>query len=371
MHILTVNTGSSSVRLALFHMEKRELKKLAAAHMKPAGDNEKGILLSFIRDSGISYPDCVSHRVVHGGVKLTKTCLIDDAVETEIERLSAVAPLHNPAALRMIRASREAFGRGVPQVAVFDTAYYSLMPEVSKNYALPKGICEKHEIRRYGFHGIAHGAMNKRWGELRPELKGKGRVISLQLGAGSSITAVKDGKAVDTSMGFSPLEGLVMATRSGDIDPEILFYLQRNAGVSFDEMEKMLNNSSGLFGLSGISGDMRVLLENDLPEARLAVSLYCYRAKKYTGSYLAVLRGADAILFGGGIGENAPYIRDEILSGMGWCGIEIDSHLNNDTIGKEGRISSPSSGIEVWVIPVDEAAMLAEEAFEALNRGGT
>jgi len=367
LKILTVNTGSSSIRLAAFLMTGSGLNKLADKHLKLDESAPESLLRSFIEDCDSKDVQCIAHRVVHGGTKLLQPCLINAEVENEIDRLSIMAPLHNPTALKWIRICRELFGNSVPQVAVFDTAFYSQMPEVAKMYALPRDICIQHRIRRYGFHGLAHSAMLRRWQEIRNDLKSGGRVISLQLGAGCSITAVKDGKAVDTSMGFSPLEGLVMATRSGDIDPEILLFLQKSGNLTADEIHKMLNESSGLLGLSGISGDMRVLLESGSPEARLAIDLYCYRARKYIGSYLSVLNGADAILFGGGVGENAPLIRELVLKDMKWCGIELDCRINNDTIGIEGRISSSSSRIEAWVIPVDEAAILVKEAVEALK----
>lgn len=367
LKILTVNTGSSSIRLAAFLMTGSGLEKLADKHLKLDESAPESLLRSFIEDCDFKDAKRIAHRVVHGGTTLIQPCLINAEVENEIDRLSVMAPLHNPTALKWIRICRELFGSSVPQVAVFDTAFYSQMPEVAKTYALPRDICREHGIRRYGFHGLAHSAMLRRWQEIRPDIKGGGKVISLQLGAGCSITAVKEGKAVDTSMGFSPLEGLVMATRSGDIDPEILLFLQKSGDLTADEIHKMLNESSGLLGLSGISGDMRVLLESGSREARLAIDLYCYRARKYIGSYLSVLNGADAILFGGGVGENAPLIRELVLKDMKWCGIELDCRINNATIGIEGRISSSSSRIEAWVIPVDEATVLAKEAFTIIG----
>ncbi|MDO8282251.1 MAG: acetate/propionate family kinase [Thermodesulfovibrionia bacterium] len=367
MKILSVNTGSSSVRLAAFINSGSVPKKLADRHIKLNESTPEAILRAFVNESNFKDVQCIAHRVVHGGTKLLQPCLINSEIENEINRLSPMAPLHNPSALKWIRICRELFGQNVPQVAVFDTAFYSQMPEVAKTYALPRDICIEHGIRRYGFHGLAHSAMLQRWQGIRPDIKYGGRVISLQLGAGCSITSIRDGKAVDTSMGFSPLEGLVMATRSGDIDPEILLFLQKSGGLTADEIHKMLSESSGLLGLSGISNDMRVLLESDAPEARLAIDLYCYRARKYIGSYLSVLNGADVILFGGGVGENASLIRERILHDMKWCGIELDRRINNDTIGIEGRITSSSSKIEAWVISVDEAAVLAKEAFTVIG----
>lgn len=368
MVILTVNTGSSSVRLAAFVIKGSRPDMQAREHFQ-TGENDPGTMLrTFLDANNIRDVSAVAHRVVHGGMNLVGPCIIDSDVEREISRLSSLAPLHNPAALNWISICRELFGETVPQTAVFDTAFYSAMPETASVYALPISLCREFDIRRFGFHGLAHSAMLRRWQEISPGPERGGRVISLQLGAGCSITAVKNGQAVDTSMGFSPLEGLVMATRSGDLDPGLVTYLIHSAGFTSDELEKLLNNQSGLLGVSGLSSDMRVLLESDRTEARLAIDLYCYRIRKYIGAYLAVLGGADAVLFGGGVGENAPLIRNMIVEDMQWCGIELDAGANSDTIEREGCISISSGRVRVWVIPVDEAAVLAREAY-ALIRG--
>ncbi|MBT9613627.1 MAG: acetate/propionate family kinase, partial [Burkholderiales bacterium] len=212
-------------------------------------------------------------------------------------------------------------------------------------------------------HGLAHQAMCRRWQALRPDIAGGGRVISFQLGAGCSITASERGIACDTSMGFSPLEGLVMATRSGDVDPGLVTYLQQAEGLSAEQVAQLLNHQSGLLGVSGLSGDMRKLLATDDPHARLAVALYCYRARKYLGAYLAVLGGADAILFGGGVGENAAAVRAAILDGFEWAGMRIDAAANLAATGREGCISAADSRVQAWVVPVDEAQILAQEAL--------
>lgn len=367
MVILTVNTGSSSVRLAAFVNNGSGPDLQARGHFETENTSSGPLLRAFLRDNKISDVSAVAHRVVHGGTKLVSPCFIDSGVEREIGRLSSLAPLHNPAALNWIHLCREIFGEDVPQIAVFDTAFYSGLPEAASTYALPVSLCKKFDIRRYGFHGLAHSAMLHRWQEVTPHLERGGRVISIQLGAGCSITAVKDGKAVDTSMGFSPLEGLVMATRSGDTDPGLITYLINTAGFTTFELEKLLNNHSGLLGVSGLSNDMRVLLASDRPEAHLAIELYCYRVRKYVGAYLAVLGGADAVLFGGGVGENAPVIRHNILENMQWAGIELDGAANSDTIGREGRISLSSGSVSVRVIPVDEADVLVREAMAVLK----
>jgi len=360
--LLTVNTGSSSLRLAAFAPEGESLARRADAHFSGTRDDPAEILRAFLEAHGIEEVAAVAHRVVHGGARLTAPCRVDAAVEAEIERLAPLAPLHNPRALEWIRACREVFGARTEQVAVFDTAFYAALPEAAATYALPRALCRQHGVRRYGFHGLAHQAMWRRWRALHPQSRNGGRVISLQLGAGCSITAIRDGRAVDTSMGFSPLEGLVMATRGGDVDPGLLLYLQRAEGLSPERMERLLNEESGLLGLSGTSGDMRALLEADDESARLAIEVYCCRARKYVGAYLAVLGGADAILFGGGVGEHAAPVRAKILARMQWLGIMLDHAANRAAVGAEARISNRSSEAEVWVVPVDEAAILAQEA---------
>lgn len=306
MHILTVNTGSYSVRLTAFTRHGDNLTMLVSVrHALAASSDPQSLLRGFVQTQGFTAVDAVAHRVVHGGARFTDSCLLDREVEREIERLAPLAPLHNPAALRWIDATREVFGINVAQVAVFDTAFFAALPKVARTYAIPHELAEKHGLRRYGFHGLAHQAMWRRWCELRPGIHGGGRVITLQLGSGCSITATDQGMPRDTSMGFSPLEGLMMATRSGDVDVGLITFLQRQESLTPDQTERLLNEHSGLLGVSGISADMRLLLESQDERARLAVDLYCYRARKYLGAYLAVLGGADAIVFGGGAGENS------------------------------------------------------------------
>lgn len=363
MIVLTVNTGSSSVRLAAFAPDGGSLSRRASGHFPGNGTDPVAMLRAFLKGHGIEAVAAVAHRVVHGGARLTAPCRIDAAVAAEIGRLAPLAPLHNPRALEWIRACRALFGAETAQVAVFDTAFYAALPKVAATYALPRALCARHGIRRYGFHGLAHQAMWRRWRELRPDLHAGGRVISLQLGAGCSITAIRDGQAVDTSMGFSPLEGLVMATRSGDVDPGLLLFLQRAEGLTPERMERLLNEEGGLLGLSGVSGDMRALLDADDAGARLAVDVYCYRARKYIGAYLAALGGADAILFGGGVGEHAPEVRVQILTGLDGLGIVLDADANRAAVGAESCISQRGSATGVWVVPVDEAMILAQAAL--------
>ncbi len=362
MTVLTVNTGSSSIRLAAF-APGLGLRQVAAAHYPGANADPNALLGAFLNDHGIGDVTVVAHRIVHGGSRLTAPCLLDDEVEAEIHRLAALAPLHNPLALGWVAASRAVLGETVTQVAVFDTAFYANLPEAAATYALPRELRRKHGIRRYGFHGLAHEAMWRRWRELRPDLRDGGRVISLQLGAGCSITAVDRGRPVDTSMGFSPLEGLVMATRCGDIDPGLLMFLQRAEGLTPEQLEQLLNHESGLLALSGASADMQRLLESQDSPARLAVEVYCYRARKYVGAYLAALGGADAILFGGGVGEHASPVRGKILTGLESLGIVLEASVNRAVVGAEARISNRDSHVEVWVIPVNEAEMLARAAL--------
>lgn len=362
MLILVINAGSSSLRLALYQQTAQGPVQQIAAHHDNMGDTGPALLTDFLAQTDLSAIGAVVHRVVHGGKRLTEPCLIDQTVEEEIERLVPLAPLHNPPALRWIRCARQVLGEQIPQVAVFDTAFYKSLPDVAVTYALPQELCRHHGIRRYGFHGIAHQAMYQRWRELGPAAGRHGRVLSLQLGSGCSITAIDHGEPVETSMGFSPLEGLVMATRSGDVDPAVIAYLQRQAGLTVEEIEQLLNQRSGLLGLSEESADMRHLLRSDKPAAQLAIDLYCYRIRKYIGAYLAVLGGADAILFGGGVGEHSADVRARILGRMEWLGMKLDRDRNHGAGTGETMISATDSHIEAWVIPVDEAAVMVRAA---------
>jgi acetate kinase len=311
--------------------------------------------------------ELVAHRLVHGGRRIKHSRIFNRQVEMDVEQLAPLAPLHNPAALALMRRCHDDLGDDVVQVVVPDTGFYTGLPTVASTYALPLALCEQYQIQRFGFHGIAHQAMLQRWQEIRPDLTNGGRVISLQLGAGCSVTAIRQGIAVDTSMGFTPLEGLVMASRCGDVDAGVLFYLQRQAGYSPDDLERLLNQKSGLLGLSGISADMRELLKSGAAAAKLAVDLYCYRVRKYIGAYLTVLGGADAILFGGGVGENSALVREKIPAGMEWQGITLDSNRNSAAEGIEGCISTPESQTEIQVIAVDEGAVLVSEAIRIVE----
>ncbi len=368
--ILVINSGSSSLRLKLFARGESTLVEEAQVHYRDVNTPTPSLLEDFMGSANSKGISMVVHRVVHGGALLGEPSLIDARVEQEIEKLIPLAPLHNSAALEWIRISRRLLGEALPQVAVFDTAFYQSMPQVAKHYALPQALCQQHHIRRYGFHGIAHSAMWERWCQRNPDTNGEMRVISVQLGSGCSVTAIDRGLAVDTSMGFSPLEGLVMATRCGDVDPMVMTYLQRQAGLSPAELERILNKKSGLLGISGESSDMQTLLASDSPDAALAIELYCYRVRKQIGAYLAVLGGTDAILFGGGVGENSPKIREKILHKMSGLGVGLDTGKNETSRAMEALISTADSAVEICVIPVDEASVMVKQALQVMNGDG-
>lgn len=364
-HVLTVNAGSSSLRLASYRMERPPMQ-IAELHLSSAPALDPEVLADFVRRHARTVPELVMHRVVHGGRRLREPCQIDAAVEAEIERVKALAPLHNGVALDWIRAARDAFGPGTTQAACFDTGFYGELPPAAANYAIPRNLAETHELRRYGFHGLAHQSLLYQL-YARSDAPGDRRVISLQLGAGCSVTATDHGWPVETSMGFSPLEGLMMATRSGDLDPAAVLYLIEEVGFDPAELGWILNESSGLRGISGQTADMQTLLENETGDAALAVAMFCHRIRKYIGAYLAVLGGIDAIAFGGGIGEHAAVIRSRVLAHLEWAGIRLDEARNSSvspTAG--GRIHRPDSAAEIWVFPTDEARVMAEAAAPLL-----
>ncbi|HEY7220021.1 MAG TPA: acetate kinase [Candidatus Binatia bacterium] len=314
--------------------------------------------------------DAIGHRVVHGGDLFTAAVALDDDVLARIESLDDLAPLHNPAAVSGIHAARKIFGATAPMAAVFDTAFHHTIPETAATYAIPIELAKKHAIRRYGFHGMAHQYSLLRYAELMGVSPEQINLVTLHLGNGSSACAIRAGRSVDTSMGFTPLEGLVMGTRSGDLDPALVSYIARKENVDAGEVERWLNYRSGLLGLSGISNDMRELVfryESD-PRARLAVDVFCYRARKYLGAYLAALGGADAVVFSGGIGENAPAVREKICAGMDWCALSLDQEKNHATVGGEGVISATGAALQVYVIPSDEEALIARETAKLFQR---
>ncbi|HEX7570679.1 MAG TPA: acetate kinase [Verrucomicrobiae bacterium] len=306
----------------------------------------------------------VGHRVVHGGEEYSDSVLIDDQAIKTIDKLSALAPLHNPPNLKGIQACRKVLPK-VPQVAVFDTAFHQTMPPVAYMYPLPRELYEKYKIRRYGFHGTSHRYVFGRANNLSGLTGHPSKIITAHLGNGCSITAIKDGKAIDTSMGFTPLEGLVMGTRCGDIDASLPCFLHEK-GIAPKDFGSMFQKKSGLLGLSdGFSSNMRTLLDKYAtnPNARLAVDVFCYRLKKYIGSYAAALGGVDVLAFTGGIGENADFIRQKSCEGLEFMGIEIDPKRNESGSRKEALISTDTGRVKVFVIPTDEELVIAEETL--------
>jgi acetate kinase len=313
--------------------------------------------------------DAVGHRIVHGGSDFQNSVLVDEAVIRTLESLDELAPLHNPPAVRAIRACQSVLGSSLPMVAAFDTTFHHTLPDYASTYAIPHDVAERHAIRRYGFHGLAHRYVALRFAELTKIPSDQVTIITLHLGNGCSASAIQRGKSVDTSMGFTPLEGLVMGTRAGDLDPAVVSYLVQKEAMSGAEVETWLNERSGLLGVSGRSQDMRELLAHidQDARARLAVELFCYRARKYVGAYLAVLGGAAALIFSGGIGEHSAPIRARICDGMQWCGLAVDAARNTSLQGSEGRISPPDARIHVYVIPSDEELLIARDTAQLLQ----
>jgi acetate kinase len=396
MNVLVLNCGSSSLRFQVIdtdldRIEKDQDRRLASGRVERIG-SEALIDLEVegkprvkhaeaLRDHkaaldailpALSDIDAVGHRVVHGGEKLTRSVLIDESVIEGIEECIELAPLHNPANLKGIRAARERFGAKTPQVAVFDTSFHATMPETSYLYALPYWTYVRHKIRRYGFHGTSHRYVAYRYRKLTHKRREDVKLITLHLGNGCSACAIAGGRSIDTSMGLTPLEGLVMGTRSGDLDPSILEYLAHREGMSFVEIDAMLNKQSGLVGLSGITNDMRDLLEEERlhgdRRARLAIDLFCERVRKYIGAYLARLNGADAIVFAGGIGENAALVRQRICANMEFCGLVLDPEKNERCVnGAEGDIAAAASRVQVWVIPTNEELLIARDTVRCVE----
>ena len=393
MKVLVINAGSSSVKYQLYEMP--EEKVLAKGNLERIGETmsklshsydgqvytlEKKvpdhdtamelILQTLVGDAGgvisdVSEIGAVGHRVVHGGEKFSGSVVITDEVVKSIEKFVDLAPLHNPPNLTGIRAAQHNLPHAI-QVACFDTAFHATLPQTAYLYALPYELYEKYRVRRYGFHGTSHRYVARRAACLLGKGKDDVNIITCHLGNGCSMAAVKKGCSVDTSMGLTPLEGLVMGTRSGDLDPAILFYLA-DKGYSIQDLNALCNKKSGLLGISGRSNDMRNLRElagaGD-KRAQLAIDIFAYRIKKYIGAYTAVLGTVDAVVFTGGIGENGPDIRDRVCSDQMQIGIEIDPAKNEATLRKEGAISTPASRVKVFVIPTDEEAAIAKDTYE-------
>ena len=398
MKILVLNCGSSSVKYKLIDMpaakvlaqgglEKLGLKDSFLKYSN--GDGEKNIIqkeiaehtagiefiLNILTDSkngaigSLSEINAVGHRVVHGGEKFNSSMRITNEVIEKIEECIKIAPLHNPPNLKGIRAI-EKFMPNVPQVAVFDTAFHQTMPQKAFMYAIPYEFYKDKGVRRYGFHGTSHNYVSKRAFELLKMKPEGSRMITCHIGNGGSITAIKDGKSIDTSMGMTPLEGLVMGTRAGDIDAGTVIYLMEENGYDVREISSILNSKSGLFGISGVSSDMRDIqgkIKEGNERAALAVEMFQYRVKKYIGAYIAALGGLDVLVFTGGIGENNYKIRELICENLEYLGIQIDKNLNANTIGEERVLSPEKAKVTVIVIPTDEELMIASDSLQIVN----
>lgn len=313
----------------------------------------------------------VGHRVVHGGEHFKQSVKIDESVLRAIEDCIELAPLHNPTNIKGILAARDVFGAGLPQVAVFDTAFHQTLPEHAFLYAIPYQLYRRYRLRRYGFHGTSHRYVAYRYRQLKNLTRDQTNVITIHLGNGCSIAGIRSGNSQDTSMGLTPLEGLVMGTRSGDLDPAIIDFISVKEGLSSREVETLLNKQSGLLGISGLTNDMRELLaeekENNDRRAHLAIEVFCYRVRKYIGAFLAANGGADAVIFTGGIGENSPEVRTRICAGLEWMGLQLNQTSNDQAKGGfEGKISTDESKFEAYVIPTDEELLIARDTVRCV-----
>ncbi len=399
MNILVVNCGSSSVKYQLIDMDQEfALAKGSVTRIgmsgailthKPHDRSEVkvtgeildhiiaiqyviSILLSenhgVIKDK--SEIHAVGHRVVHGGEKFSKSVLIDREVQREIRNLIDLAPLHNPHNIRGINAATKTLP-DIPHVAVFDTAFHHKMPPKAYIYGIPYVMYKKYAIRRYGFHGPSHLFVTSRSAELSKGKLEDYKMISCHLGNGASVTAIENGASIDTSMGFTPLEGLLMGTRSGDMDPAVILHIMGREELSLHEANTLLNKHSGLNGVSGISSDMREVIESadeGNTNALLAFEIYCYRLSKYIGGYATAMGGLDHIIFTGGIGENSPRVREKTCEKMQFLGVELDKDKNSSVIGIESDISTPNSRVKVMVIPTNEELVIARDTLRLVNK---
>jgi acetate kinase len=411
MNVLVLNVGSATVKFQLMRTDQERIEQdrdetLAKGQVERIGGEavltlwteEKGSwrtsaalrdlagaidwILKWLAspDSGseissISEIEAVGHRVVHGGERFTSSVLITDGILKQLEDQIELAPLHMPYNLAGIRAVRDSLG-SVPQAAVFDTAFHSTLPETSYLYAIPYSLYRRHKIRRYGFHGTSHRYVAYRYRQLTGKSREETHLVTLHLGNGCSACAIRAGDSVDTSMGFTPLEGLVMGTRAGDVDPAVLDYISVKEGLDLRGVENLLNKQSGLLGISGLTNDMRELLEEAEEHydrrARLAIEIFSYRVRKYIGAYLAALGGADAVVFTGGVGQNAPSVRADILQGLEWMGLDLDEAANAATVGnRSARITSEESRLAAWVIPTDEELLIARDTVRMVLGLGT
>lgn len=394
MKILVFNCGSSSLKFELLELAANgELRERVArgvfeeiglhahAKMSAAGGRQLDAAdavanhaeaalhaIAWLRegDSALQL-DAIAHRIVHGGDGVSEPVIADDYVISALDEAARFAPLHNPLAIATLRAVREQFPT-VPSIVVADTAFHRTLPPVARTYAIPRALAARHGIHRFGFHGIGHSWMLDRYAEMVGRPPSALNLITLQLGAGCSIAAIRDGQSIDTSMGLTPLEGLMMATRSGDLDPAIFSYLAASEGLSPVEVERILNHESGLLGVSGISGDMRDLeaAAGNRADAALAIEMFCYRARKYIGAYVAVLRRVDAIIFGAGIGEHSINARARICKDLDALGIVLDEARNRAANGREASFSADGSRIALWVVPLDEELQMARASARLL-----
>ncbi len=399
MKVLVINAGSSSLKYQLFNMEDEsvlcsgivERIKLEGSRLihkvnskkftvetpvkdhkvaleivlKTLTDDEKGVIKS------MDEIDAVGHRVVHGGETFSGSVLIDEKVMKALEENIELAPLHNPPNIMGITAAKELLPN-VPQVGVFDTAFHQTLPPKAYFYAIPMKYYKKYKIRRYGFHGTSHFYVSRRAAEILGKPVEELKIITCHIGNGASIAAVKYGKSIDTSMGFTPLEGLVMGTRCGDMDPAIVTFLQEKEGMTSQEVTNMLNKQSGVYGLTnGFSSDMRdvedAALEGTNELAKVALEMYDYRIAKYVGAYAAAMNGVDAIIFTGGVGENSPYTRTDVCSYLEFLGLKIDES-KNDMRGKEEIISTEDSKVKVLVVPTNEELVIARDTKKIVDK---
>lgn len=398
MNILVLNCGSSSVKYKLIDVDSKttlaeggvEKVGLPGSFLKfklpdgdkktiemPIPDHKKAIndILNILTDptfgciKSFDEINAVGHRVVHGGEKFNKSVKIDDEVIEKIKECYDVAPLHNPANMTGIEAITELMP-GVPQVAVFDTAFHQTMPKEAYMYALPYELYEKYAIRRYGFHGTSHRYVSRRACDFLGLPFDKQRVITCHIGNGGSITAVLDGKSIDTSMGLTPVEGLMMGTRVGDVDPGALTFIMDKEHLTTKQLSDLINKTSGVAGISGISSDMRDIdaaIEKGDERAKLALDMYIYRIIKYVGAFAAVLNGVDVIVFTGGVGENQQVLRKRVCDHLSYLGVKIDDDVNLSSRGEEKLISAADSKVKVVVIPTDEELMIARDTEAIVN----
>lgn len=393
MKILVLNSGSSSIKFQLFLMENEQsiasgiIEQIGLASSRamlksdgkiyektlPIPNHEAGLgVMSELFAqakilNNLKELDGIGHRVVHGGESFKASAIVTDSVIAELERISVLAPLHNPGHIAGIKISKQSSG-DVAHVVVFDTVFHQSMPEYAYRYALPYDICKEHHIRKYGFHGTSHGYVAKRAAAKMGIEFEKFNAISLHLGNGASVCAIENGKSVDTSMGLSPLEGLIMGTRSGDIDPAAIVYLLNSGVIKWDEIDTFLNKKSGLYGICG-SSDMRDIVDKMKHDerARLAFEMFCYRIKKYIGSYYAILGRVDALIFTGGIGENAPNTRQKLCDELTHLGIKIDREKNFSSDRSERCLDAFDAKISTFVIPTNEELEIARETKKLIQ----